>query len=343
MRKLEFRHIILFVISLLTMICFFSELIPASKFWAASLFSYSTPFVLVILPITLLIYLIIDIKLSWVPLILMLLGAPYYRLTYGLPIQRDVVQNDKSLTLLSYNVKYFRMPNTYSKFSLEVIKWVTNHPSDIKCLQEFSTNSKWEVLDSEKLISDRGYNAFIYSADVPGSDHNLGMAIFTKYEIVYKGFVWTNERNSNGAIFADLLYQDDTIRIYNIHFTSMGLKLQSASIGELLRTLKSGAIKREARVKQLIEHVRSCPYPTLIVGDFNELPYGYNFGQLYNEFHYSFKEVGSGFGRTLNQPFLPIRIDHQFYNEGVSPVVLYADQRMNMSDHFPIIGKYIIK
>ncbi len=340
--KVSLNRAVLLMIAAFSGICFGSEYIPSAIFWPSYLLSYCIPVLLVVMPLAFFIYLFLDRWMAWLPLVIALFYIPHYQRTYGFSSSSGPDQDQPRFSILSYNVKYFRMPDTYARFSLEVIDWVSDDASDIKCIQEFSTNSNWEELDALKQIKMKGYDSFVYTADQPELDHNPGMAIFSRFDIVNEGIVWKDERNSNAAIFADLLVHDDTLRIYNVHFTSMGLHLMDTPKSSKVASLKAGSLMREKRIRQLIAHAKDCSYPAMIVGDFNQLPFGFNFRYISNHFRYTFKEVGQGLGLTLNHPFLPVRIDHQFHSEDILPVSLIVDQSMDISDHFPVIGTYAL-
>jgi endonuclease/exonuclease/phosphatase family metal-dependent hydrolase len=311
------------------------------------LLSHLIPLVLILLPIVMTFFLMVDFKLAVVPLVLMIIGLPFYWQIISLSLfsSNDKIGNKGQISVLSYNAKLFRMPDTYSKFSLEMIDWVVEEPSDIKCIQEFSTNSHWPVLDAEKMISDRGYHSFIHTVESSNAEHNSGMAIFSKFKICDAGYVWNNKQSINAGIFADIVSDQDTIRVYNVHLASMSLESYTTInlLPMLLQRLKNGSLKREQQIEKLIDHVEKCPYPFIVCGDFNETPYSYNLRQINEKWANTFEAVGKGFGYTYNIKWLPIRIDHQFHSEMVMPLSLEVDQSMGLSDHFPLKGTYAIK
>lgn len=74
------------------------------------------------------------------------------------------------------------------------------------------------------MISDNGaYEYAYYSANGNEKKKSYGIAIFSKYPIINSGKVFDNKRN-NGAMFADIKINQDTIRVYNTHLESMNIK-----------------------------------------------------------------------------------------------------------------------
>ena len=255
------------------------------------------------------------------------------------------------ISVLSYNVRFFRESGSYDRFSEELIKWVSNDSSDIKCIQEYCSNSFNPAWNSDKLNEKQGYASFIFTAQGTDSDHDQGLAIFSKYDILDTGFIWTNYGSTNGGIFADIKVGKDTLRVYNVHLESMGLVLSqykssnkyNSKIKRLLYKLKRGAEKRSEQIEKLVDHCGNSPYPYIICGDFNDTPYSYNYFKLKRYFSNAFEDAGNGFGFTFNSILFFLRIDHQFYDSKIEVVNYRVDRTAKISDHFPTRGFYSLK
>ncbi|MBL7872757.1 MAG: endonuclease/exonuclease/phosphatase family protein [Cyclobacteriaceae bacterium] len=281
-------------------------------------------------------------KIALLSLFTLLVGWPF--LQSALTFNKEFPKNN-SIRVLSFNTKFFKQSGTYSKFSIEMIQWVTNDTSDIKCLQEYSTNPLQEPLDVTGQMTQKGYTGFTYLAKVGDWDNNPGMAIFSKFSILDSGIVFNDKRTHNAAIFADLDIHGEKIRVYNVHLASMSLDLYEnpglAKFLFIIKKIKYGALKRSDQIKELIAHTRTSPYPYIICGDFNETPYSYAYQQLKKEYENTFEQTGNGFGFTFNDlPYL-LRIDHQFHSFDVHAIGHKVNRRMNISDHFPTYGYYV--
>ncbi len=280
------------------------------------------------------------------PVLGILFGFPFLMITFSHHTDENIRGSD--LSVLSFNAKLFRKHKTYDEFSFEMIRWAAEDTSDIKCFQEYSTNSRWPVLDVTKQIEEGDYESFSFSAEMDDVEHNPGLAIFSRYPIIDSGFVWKNYGSYNGGIFIDISINDDTIRIYNVHLASMSLSLYQykqasnypGKLKRLVSRLKYGALTRSNQIDKLIRHIEQCPYPYIICGDFNETPYSYNYFKLRRLYNNTFEEVGSGFGFTFNSILFFLRIDHQFYNDPIVPVNYKVDRSMKISDHFPVRANY---
>lgn len=274
----------------------------------------------------------------------LLIGWPFIHSTVLFNSKHNT---NNAIQVLSFNAKFFRQPKTYSKFSTEMIQWVANDAADIKCLQEYSTNPKWTPLDATGQIEKKEYHSYTFQADVVDRDHNKGMAIFSKFPVLDSGIVFEAKGTANAAIFVDISINGKTIRVYNVHLASMNLELREntglAKIWFIAKRLKYGAINRNQQIKKLIAHTKSSPYPFIICGDFNETPYTFNYQELKRAYPNTFEEVGRGFGFTFNEIPYWLRIDHQFHSDDVKAVGYHVNKTMNISDHFPTYGYYLIE
>jgi endonuclease/exonuclease/phosphatase family metal-dependent hydrolase len=338
------RNRIVLYSSFLTLISYLSVLVSPEAFWPASFLSQLIPLLLVFQAIALIVLILRKNKIAFIPLLTLLIGWPFLHSTFAF---NSALPANNSIQVLSFNAKFFRESRTYSKFSTELIEWVANDSSDIKCVQEYSTNDRWAPLDVTGQLRAKGYTDFIFQANVVDREHNPGLAIFSKYVMFDSGIVFEAVGTPNAAIFADININGKMLRVYNVHLASMNLDLYEtkgfAKILFILKRLKYGAVKRNQQIKELIKHTQSSPYPYIICGDFNETPYTYNYNQLNKAYQNTFEERGRGLGFTFNEiPYL-LRIDHQFYSEGVKALNYYVNKTMNISDHFPTYGYYLIK
>jgi endonuclease/exonuclease/phosphatase family metal-dependent hydrolase len=71
------------------------------------------------------------------------------------------------------------------------------------------------------------------------NEYYYGIAIFSKYRIIDAGTVTMKNSMNNNAIFADIRYKGDTIRIYNIHLASLHMEQSDYEAGNVFhKTLR---------------------------------------------------------------------------------------------------------
>jgi endonuclease/exonuclease/phosphatase family metal-dependent hydrolase len=338
-------HLLTFEIFSVT--SYLSILVSPVLFWPAIFLNFLIPIFFALNLALTLVFLFGRKELLALSLVGVVTGLPFFISSLTFSKHKN---GNKDFSTLSFNAKYFRAQNRYDAFSTALIKWVVDDDADIKCIQEYSTNEKWEELNVSKKITDKGFNGFVLKSKVKDRVHNPGLAIFVKnkFEILNSGVVWEDSLNSNGAIFADVRIRRDTVRVYNVHLASMGLNsADDFSKGNYLRRvvqifskLRDGSIKRSGQIALLMNHSGSCRYASIICGDFNEVPYSSNYRVLHRVFENAFERAGHGFGFSLNSPLFFLRIDHQFYSRRLRAVDYDVDRSMQISDHFPTRGQY---
>jgi endonuclease/exonuclease/phosphatase family metal-dependent hydrolase len=323
----------------LSTISYVSSFISPEVFWPAIFFSFSIPF-FIALNVILLFFLLLK-RSRWllIPLAGLLISTPFILRTVGL--HPNPQKQKEAISVLSFNAKFFRKAGIYNQFSSQMIDWVVNDSSMIKCIQEYSTNANWPGLDVTGKLEQNGYKGFTVKSTMRDNDHSNGLGIFSQYKIIDTGIVLEPDTTANGIIYVDLAIGRDTLRVYNAHLESMNLV--SGEIVGFFSKLKQGSIRRSLQVKMLIDHTKTSPYPFVVCGDFNETPYSYSYSSLRSAFSNSFEKAGRGFGFTLNSSLFFLRIDHQFYGNNIAIQNYHVDRSMNVSDHFPTFGFYTIE
>lgn len=337
-------RIITFTIFLLSLFLFFSINVSPEAFSYTGLLPLLIPFFMVINVLLLLILIITKRILLIIPLIALIIGWKFI----GVTIQLNGKSTDtEGLTILSYNTLLFNFRQGQEEgkdLTKNSLQWVRDNPSDIKCLQEFLQDYTTPSLNALKQLSDNGNYEYSYHIiDGNPKRRSYGLAIFSKYPIINEGLVFDNQRN-NGAMFIDIKVDKDTLRIYNVHLESMNIK--ASSLGDVegikknyrttLGKLKNGIQMRAAQVKVLSGHIKNCPYPVIVAGDFNDVPYSYTYFTLKSILLNAFEEAGRGFGFTYNKVLFFLRIDNIFYDEAFEIKQFQTHREVDYSDHYPI-------
>jgi endonuclease/exonuclease/phosphatase family metal-dependent hydrolase len=263
------------------------------------------------------------------------------------------------LKVFSYNVHSFgEMDLSGSRQSSPIVRRILNYAlrydAPIKCFQEFYTSTKnpdYDVIERFKKAG-YSYSALLYPELAHVPDGDIGVAIFSMYPIIDSGREVFETHN--GLVWATVTVGTDTIRIINVHLHSMGIRVgrvlkqkqmkgvQHETRG-VLSALRIGFIKRNEQVRKVEEYIRQSPYPVIVTGDHNDTPYGVVYERLRRTLPNSFEEAGHGFGFTYNH--LPgfIRIDHQFHSPELPIINFETINHVDYSDHYPIVGTYLIK
>ena len=211
-------------------------------------------------------------------IIFLLLSIPFLYRYIAFNNNNSCEEND--IKVMSYNVRLFNKWEWIDKENLkqELVNFINNQDLDIICIQEYYNPNKDLELN------------FKYShIGIQKRKEDWHMAIYSKYPQINKKTVNIDEATmNNSCIYSDIIVNNDTIRVYNIHkrsnfFQDKDLnyiisaekeKVKSGVLG-IGKKLKYSFERRGREVSQIKQHMKSSPYPIIICGDFNDTPVSY--------------------------------------------------------------------
>ncbi len=280
---------------------------------------------------------------------------PLAGLVLGSPFLLDTIawnnQQPGDFSVVNYNIKGFHHFQDNSKEQAQLItNWILSEPADVICLQEFYTRNREEYRFWEQNMKKRGYST-TYSVPADKRPYKVyGLIIFSKFPVINTGRIDLSPdiEQYSQAIYADLLIEKDTIRIYNTHLHSMGIKERNllsredtkAKYRDIFDRLKTGFIQRAKQVRILSDELAEVDAKLILCGDVNDIPYTYTYQHLSDILDNSFEDAGRGFGFSFNGLLFFLRIDNQFYSENLDPESCRVLREINYSDHFPLKCTY---
>jgi vancomycin resistance protein VanJ len=337
MKKLNFTDRIIYlingIVALILLLAYLLPFVPPKKVSLLSVVSLSVP-ILVLLNIIFCLYWLLKIKKQLLlSLVVLVIGYNSFSTLFQFS-STDVEIYKSDLSVMSYNVRLF---NVYD--------WIDN-PEIVKEIQQFVLKQDLDVVAFQEFNSHKDFNLskFTYKYEsLSDSKIKYGQAIFSKNKIINKGEIKFSKSN-NKAIFIDIVKELDTVRIYNVHFESLhinpDIKYLSEQDTEYLVQKIGGRFKLQQEQTELIlKHQSKCSYKKIILGDFNNTAYSYIYNQFKNnEYKDTFEISGSGFGRTFDFKFFPLRIDFILVDKNIE-VVDFTNFSEKFSDHYPIMAK----
>ena len=266
---------------------------------------------------------------------------------------------DKSIKVISFNVQGFEKRNAVQPDgkNLNLFDFLREEDADIICLQEYGPNQwKKDDLKEENIRKHLNKTPFYHSELTM---EHYGVAIFSKYPIIHKELIYT-DNTTNACICSDLLIGNDTVRIYNIHLKSVGFhhdekhllnnvvkkeygRSDVRMVKSMIRQMSVSSFKRAKQVEILLSHVAQSPYPVIICGDFNDPPMSYSYQQVRGNRKDAFVEAGSGRSATYRiGRIASLRIDFILCPD-VFEVYDYESPHVVLSDHFPVMCRMVKK
>ena len=330
--------------------------ISPESFWVFEPLSYTYPFIVIINILFLIFWAIRRSKYAFISLAIIIMGYDKLALMYQPPMfvmESPVSKNQ--FKVMSYNVRLFDLYNWSGnqKTRSEIFDMLKKESPQVVCFQEYYHSDEKSFSNNDTLSSLLNLkNAHIeYGLTLKGKYH-WGLATFSNYPIINKGKLFFKEGSTNFGIFCDVLYNNDTVRIYNVHLQSNHFKQNDYNFIDnpnvdnqdefvkgslsIFKRIKRGAVIRSTQVDELSNHIENCPYPIILCGDFNDPPYSYAYTSIARHLIDSYSEKGKGFGISYNGFFIPYRIDYILHSDYFE-CLKYSMVRKKLSDHYPIV------
>lgn len=331
MKKLSLLDKVLYIINsvaaVLLLLSYFLPYVSPKSIPVFAILSLFVPFLL-IFNIAFFVYWLIKLKKQLITSLLILLVGwfavtPFYKLT------EENSETNNEIKVMSYNVRMFNhwKWNNEKEVDTKIKSLIQSNNPDVVAIQEYMSLPKYTINYPYKYVKKR-YKKGGY-----------GMAIYSKYPIVNKGFLELGKSSSNGIIFTDILREKDTIRVYNLHLQSLNIKPEKENFGEedsqkLIQSLKYRFKLQAQQVDVFLDHEKQWKGKKIVCGDFNNTAYSWVYNQISKNKKDAFLEAGKGFGKTFNYWF-PMRIDYILTDENAI-VNQFMTFDKKYSDHYAI-------
>ncbi len=336
MKGLSFFNKIAFffnsVVAFLLLLSYVLPLIPPKTFSTLSVLSLSVP-VLIVLNVLFFIYWLVKIKKQLLlSLVILIVGYLFFGSLYKFS-KAKTVSNKGNISVMNYNVRLFNLYHWISEKNIEkkLVSFVKKESPDVLCLQEYRPHENVDL----------SFMPYKYEK-ISGKKFKHGQVIFSKYPIINSGSV-AFPNTSNNAIYVDVVKDDDTIRVYNIHLQSLHIDANVENLAKenseaLIRGVGETFKMQQSQTELFLKNKTNCKYPILIAGDFNNTAFSYVYRAIRGNLKDAFKEAGNGFGRTHNFKFFPVRIDFVLADTHFK-VNAFKTYDVEYSDHYPVMAR----
>ena len=250
------------------------------------------------------------------------LAPPFYK------ISSNTSSLNSDLKVISYNVKTFDLFSNIKEIEKKQngYDFIAEKNPDILVIQEYYKSKKVQFSFRYKYVKFRSRIS------------KYGMAIYSKFKILNAGSL-NLKSSGNNIIYADILKEKDTIRIYNTHFESLRINPNQENFGEknsekLIERVSKSFKKQALQVEVFLKHEKKWTGKKIVCGDFNNTSYSWMYHEISKNKKDAFIEAGKGFGQTYNYWF-PMRIDFILTDENAI-VHQFSNYLEKYSDHYPI-------
>ena len=324
-----------------TVICTITPNFKPEQLGIVSVVVLAAPIIYIILVCTLF-YWIIRWKWTFVgiSLIFVIVGMFSVEKYYQIYFKQQATSFHKgNLMVMSYNI--------CAQNKEAIVDSISKLRPSILCVQEYKSDSAfvWDRLGNK------------YTSTASGSA-NFSCEIFTNQRIIRQGLIDSLPRFN--AIWADILFKKDTIRVVNLHLKSTAITAQdmefveghryvldsarTSKIRSITDKLVDNNIYRSAQARKVRQFIDSSAGMNIIVcGDFNDIPLSYTYKTISEPMVDSFMEAGNGYRYTFNGFFRLLPIDYILTSENIEVVSSEVDYSVTLSDHYPIVARLNLK
>lgn len=351
----------LFAVALL--ISYLAPYINPQKIWFIAFFGLAYPFFLIMNALFIFIWLIRFEKTFLLSLICILAGWNYPGRFYQFKAKPIISTEENYSKVISYNVHFFGNYNPKESANFEeeaILEYLLEENADILCLQEcyLAKDSKpfFNMMQKDGIAYYKVFYPYVESKK------SSGMLIFSRYPIIRTSEIVSDSTNSRiFGMTADILLGSDTVRIYNLHLQSIKLsdeefifnripeianKKENKKLKEdsrrLLSKLKRSFIKRGSHATIISDHIKSCPYPLIVCGDFNDTPLSFAYYKVKKGLEDAFILSGKGTGQTYAGNYPSFRIDYLLHSKHFDSWG-FSTGELTASDHYPVAAYLKLK
>ena len=307
------------------------------------------PIFLVANLVVLLLWLMVKWRRVWIPIAAFVLAFPSIRIF--MPLHTSSETPEGCIKVLSYNVAAYGGNYRYNQVMDTIFGYLKQQKADIVCFQEDMTVKFNPVEHFPELYP---YNDTVHVTP-PGYPLINAVGIHSRFPIIRRERI-SYESLANGSVAFFLQIGSDTVIVVNNHLESTHLStddrqrykammrgdMDRASTKEetrlILDKLSKAMAQRAEQAKAVSRYIEQHRgYPLIVCGDFNDTPISYVRRTIAQGLTDCYVDTGNGLGLSYNQRGFNFRIDHIMCSSHFKPYNCYVDDKMDASDHYPII------
>jgi endonuclease/exonuclease/phosphatase family metal-dependent hydrolase len=355
------------VLCLLYGLACISSFLPPSTYWYIAILGVGYAFLLAGLIGLLIFWVVIRSKWFILPLLTLLLSWKSINAFFAFHLMAPsvVTKQEGVIRIMQWNVERFGQMRPRNKqnrtLRKQIFAYIRIQDPDILCMQEFfESNDPKRFAENIPFFRDSlGFRYFYYAMDHRRPEvYEHGVAIFSKFPIkkTFRGkFEGPKEKKANESyIYADLNINGQMVRVMTTHLQSLLFSpdefknLEDIKKGDdstfvksvgIFRKFKQAYEFREQQANKVRKEIDKSPYPSIISGDFNDLPHSYVYNRIKGNYQDAFTKKGFGVGRTYSSISPTLRIDYTLLHPSFE-LVQCRNPNPQLSDHFPLITDF---
>lgn len=334
--------------------------INTGKFWFVAFPGLAFPLLFFALFCFLIFWAILRSKWFWVSLVVMLLGMQQILAVFSFHFssQFTMAKQPNTLRIFHWNVEswddYYENGKDKSGSSYaQMLQLIQAQKADILCFEEYADDKNLEDANSTtSAIKKLGYPYYLFAkTDADSHSNSHGVIIFSKSPIINADTItYGQHTQAEHLIYLDIKRGEKTFRIFTTHLQSVRFEhAQYASLSKLkhakdpgyhdsrtiVSKLKTGYKYRYSQAQIVKKQMEESPYPSIITGDFNDVPNSNTYFTIKGKLQDCFLQKGSFIGRTFRFISPTLRIDYILADKSFK-VNQFRVIHVPYSDHYPI-------
>ncbi|HVF80703.1 MAG TPA: endonuclease/exonuclease/phosphatase family protein [Flavisolibacter sp.] len=354
------------IASLIFLLACLAPTLNPVKWWYIAMLGLGFGLIVITLIAFILLWAVFQPRLILISLVPLLIGYKSIATFFAFNTSQKFNYQKKAETLriVHWNVARFtewrKNNNKGSQTRLKMMDQIKEQAADVLCMQEFFTSTDPVYYDNlNHIMKELGYQYYYYSRMTDGNLQWFGNAIFSKLPIIDSGKIFfPHAKYPETLLHADILYGQDTIRVYTTHLQSVQFRQEDFNnIKEVKEKQKDivqntkgifGKLRRAFAFRKeqadiISEVVSNDPHPTILTGDFNDVPNSYAYATVKGDkLEDVFLKKGFGVGRTFNDISPTLRIDYILATKDFE-VMQFNRVVKNLSDHYMLVADVQLK
>jgi endonuclease/exonuclease/phosphatase family metal-dependent hydrolase len=331
-----------------------------SQWWFMGFLGLMFPYLAILLIFSVIFWWVVKPALSIISILTLLAGWKQFAVLFAVnPNTTFTSKKDSShIRIVDWNIRSFEglSGKTDKKRidRLSIAEAIISRNPDVICLQEFNNST---VQDNLYLFKKYPYHFFSKDYFASRNNYKGGSIIFSKYKIIDTAKIAFPGEYSESLISADIQIPNHIIRVYTTHLQSFrfdkkdyeGMDRIKSTEEEALRAsktlfqkMKLAFTKRGQQARIVRNALDKSPYPSVVCGDFNDVPNSYTYFHIKKNWHDAFLSQSVGIGRTYIDVAPTLRIDYILPDNSFN-IHQFDMVDEDLSDHLMLVTDISIK
>ncbi len=339
--------------------------------WFINFFALALPFLLLAQTGFFIFWFFVKRKLVIIPLLFCLLAWDLITNFFAFSFSSGKKQiKTSNLHVATWNVHLYNFFENKGLPDQHMLEKTRKLNADVLAVQEFVFSlDTTSPITLERIKASLGYRYVVAANDRAFGVHTnikqrtekyhpFCVAIFSNYPILQWEKVQSLKEYNHTFLWADILVNTDTIRVFNIHLQSMHFAKDDYQFIEnmnqnnmdevqrksksIIRKMKVAYLLRASQVMDVKNEINKSPHPVIVCGDMNDVPNSYSYQTIRKGLKDAHVEKGNGIGRTFKFLSPTLRIDYIFHSKELEPNRVQII-RPSLSDHYPVVADFSFK